>query len=189
MSPVRATGDAPYEERLQAYVGRVITERPAGPDPVNIPMVRHWVEAMGLDGAIHLDDTAARATGRPGVVAPAAMTQAWVMRGYAATVAPAEQRGPGDELIALLDEGGYTSVVATDSDFRFARELVPGDLVAMSERVESISAEKRTALGVGRFVTTVKTYTDAAGEVVATQHWRTLRFRPPTAGGDTEGAD
>jgi uncharacterized OB-fold protein len=83
-----------------------------------------------------------------------------------------------NELVALLAEGGYTSVVATDSELEFERELVPGDHVSVEEHVESISPEKRTGLGVGRFVSTVKTYRDASGEVVATQRWRTLRFRP-----------
>ena len=82
--------------------------------------------------------------------------------------------------MALLDEGGYGSVVATDSDLELVRELVPGDHVSVEEVVESISPEKATALGAGRFVTTLKTYRDAEGEVVATQRWRTLRFRPAT---------
>jgi uncharacterized OB-fold protein/acyl-CoA thioesterase FadM len=170
---------AGLDERLQAFVGVELVPRRPGPDPVNQPMIRHWVEAMGETDPVHTDDHAAQATGRPGVVAPASMVQAWTMRGYAATVAPTAGRTPFDDLVELLAEGGYSSVVATDSEFEFARELVPGDEVSVTEVVESISAEKRTGLGEGRFVTTVKTYRDAAGAVVATQRWRTLRFRPP----------
>lgn len=169
-----------YEARLQAWAGRELVAGRPGQDPVNVPMIRHWVEAMEDANPVYLDDEAAKATGRPGVVAPASMVQAWTMRGYAATVHPVEDGSSGgfDELKALLDEGGYTSVVATDSEFEFHRELVPGDHVGFSETVESISPEKKTGLGVGRFVTTVKTYRDQDGEVVATQRWRTLRFRP-----------
>ncbi|WP_067180535.1 bifunctional MaoC family dehydratase N-terminal/OB-fold nucleic acid binding domain-containing protein [Microtetraspora niveoalba] len=169
---------ASYEDRLLAFVGREINPLKPGQDPVNVPMIRHWVEAMEDDNPIHLDEEAARATGRDGVVAPASMAQAWVMRGYAATMAPKDGGGPADELWALLAEGGYTSVVATDSEFEFHRELVPGDHVGMREVVESISPEKSTGLGAGRFVTTLKTYQDQNGEVVATQRWRTLRFKP-----------
>jgi uncharacterized OB-fold protein len=168
---------APYDERLQAFVGRRLGLA-HGQDPVNVPMVRHWVEAMGDTNPVYLDEAAARATGRPGVVAPASMMQAWTMRGYAATVRPIAARTPMQELVELLDEGGYTSVVATDSDLELVRELVPGDAVSCEEVVEEISAEKRTALGAGRFVTTVRTYRDADGATVATQRWRTLRFRP-----------
>lgn len=179
-------GRSDYEDRLQGFVGRELNTRTPGPDPVNQPMIRHWTEAMGDANPVYTDDTAARATGRKGVVAPASMVQAWTMRGYgasAASVAAPGRRG-FDELVELLDAGGYTSVVATDSEFEFVRELVVGDHVAVREVVESISAEKRTGLGTGRFVTTLKTYSDQDGEIVATQRWRTLRFRPP--GGDPQ---
>lgn len=167
-----------YDDRLAAFVGVVLQERTLAADPVNVPMIRHWVEAMELNSPVHLDPDAARATGRTDVVAPAAMMQAWVMRGYAATTRPAVSSGGFQALVELLAEGGYTSVVATDSDLEVERELVPGDHVSVEEAVESISAEKQTGLGAGRFVTTLKTYRDAAGAVVATQRWRTLRFRP-----------
>ncbi|WP_217168478.1 bifunctional MaoC family dehydratase N-terminal/OB-fold nucleic acid binding domain-containing protein [Streptomyces sp. AC512_CC834] len=172
------TGDAKYEERLQTFAGRELRASTPAQDPVNQPMIRHWTEAMGDTNPVYTDAEAARATGRGGVVAPASMIQAWTMRGYAATVSPQAARDGFDELVDLLDEGGYTSVVATDSEFTFLRELEPGDHVAVRESVESISPEKRTGLGTGRFVTTLKTYTDQHGETVATQRWRTLRFRP-----------
>ena len=181
MTSTAPGGTPSYEERLEAFVGAVLQPRTPGPDPVNVPMIRHWVEAMELTSPVHLDADAARATGRAEVVAPAAMVQAWVMRGYAATVRPQPAAGRFQELVDLLAEGGYTSVVATDSDLELVRELVPGDHVSVEEVVESISPEKQTGLGAGRFVTTLKTYRDAAGEVVATQRWRTLRFRPKEA--------
>lgn len=169
-----------YEARLQAWVGRELVAERRGQDPVNVPMIRHWAEAMEDANPVYLDDEAAKATGRPGIVAPASMVQAWTMRGYAATVNPVDDGSSSgfDELVALLAEGGYTSVVATDSEFEFLRELVPGDHVSVSETVESISPEKKTGLGTGRFVSTMKTYRDENGEVVATQRWRTLRFKP-----------
>ncbi|WP_106399311.1 bifunctional MaoC family dehydratase N-terminal/OB-fold nucleic acid binding domain-containing protein [Actinocorallia populi] len=169
-----------YEARLQAWVGRELVAERRGQDPVNVPMIRHWAEAMADANPVYLDDEAAKATGRPGIVAPASMVQAWTMRGYAATVNPVDDGSSAgfDELVALLAEGGYTSVVATDSEFEFQRELVPGDHISVSETVESISPEKKTGLGTGRFVSTMKTYRDQNGEVVATQRWRTLRFVP-----------
>ena len=150
-----ATGPE-FEQRLQAFVGRVLVERAPGPDPVSVPMIRQWVEALELDPEVHLDEDAARATGRAGVVAPAAMTQAWVMRGYAATVRPTDDGSSAayDELIDLLAQAGFSSVVATDSDFEFHRELEPGTLVGYTEAVEAISPPKETGLGRGPFGTT-----------------------------------
>lgn len=184
--------DAPgYEERLAAFVGRVLNEKTPGADPVNVPMIRHWVEAMDLSNPVHLDAAAARESGREDVVAPASMIQAWTMRGYAKTVRPSAEGGSGAgfaELTDLLAEGGYTSVVATDSELDFVREVVPGDEITVEEIVDAIGPEKETGLGTGRFVTTIKTYRDGTGATVATQRWRTLRFKPkstgPTAGSD-----
>lgn len=167
-----------YEERLQAFVGKIIIERRGGQDPVNTPMIRHWVEAIGLPGDIHLDDAYAKSVGRQGAVAPVAMAQTWIMRGYAATVHPPVERDGFAELVELLNAGGYTSVVATNSDFRFHRELQVGDEISYEEVVTDISQEKSTGLGDGRFITTTKTYFDHNGQIVATQVWRTLRFKP-----------
>ena len=72
-----------YDDRLAAFVGRTLSEGTRAQDPVNVPMIRHWVEAMGDASPVHRSDEAARATGRDGVVAPATMVQAWTMRGYA----------------------------------------------------------------------------------------------------------
>lgn len=180
---------ADFEERLAAFVGRVLVPLRPAADPVNQPMVRHWVEAMGDQNPVYVSDAAARATGRPGVVAPATMVQAWTMRGYAAAAAPAPDATAFDELVDLLAEDGYSSVVATDSDLEIVRELVPGDHVSVEEVVEAISPEKSTGLGAGRFVTTLKTYRDADGAVVATQRWRTLRFRPAPASTADEPAE
>jgi uncharacterized protein len=155
-----------YDARLESFVGRALQSVTLAQDPVNEPMIRHWREAMGDPG--------------PTDVAPATMVQAWTMRGYERTVRPAASAGAFGELVALLDEAGYTSVVATYSDLELHRVLVPGDHISVEEIVESISPEKTTGLGPGRFVTTLKTYRDDAGEVVATQRWRTLRFRPGT---------
>lgn len=167
-----------YEQRLQDFVGRELVGITEGPDPVNTPMIRHWTEAMGTLSPVHRDAEAARATGRDGIVAPASMAQVWTMRGYAPAAASTSARQGFLDLVALLEEGGYTSVVATDSECAYVRELVPGDRIGLQEVVESISPRKRTALGEGRFVTTFRTYRDQRGETVATQRWRTLRFRP-----------
>jgi uncharacterized OB-fold protein/acyl dehydratase len=160
------------------FVGRS-TEPVLAQDEVNVPMIRHWVEAMGDANPVYLDETAARATGRDGVIAPPTMLQAWTMRGYAASTG---QPSPNalSELWDVLAADGYTSVVATDCEQEYLRELVPGDRLALTETVESISDEKRTALGIGHFVTTVRTYTDQRGETVGVQRWRTLRFKPGT---------
>ena len=163
---------------LKVFEGQTLTPKTWGPDEVNTPMIRHWVETMGDTNPIYLDDEAARATGREGAVAPAMMAQVWIMRTFTDKMANNDPSQVWTDLIATLDGAGFSSVVATDSDFEFFTELRPGDRVSVTEVVENISEEKTTGLGVGHFVTTLKTYRNSQDEVVATQRWRTLRFAP-----------
>lgn len=163
-----------YEQFVGRSSGPLLSQ-----DEVNLPMIRHWAESMGDANPVYLDETEARATGRDGVIAPPTMLQAWTMRGYAASVAPPNPNAL-TELWDALAKDGYTSVVATDCEQEYLRELVPGDRLTLTESIESISDEKHTALGVGHFVTTVRTYTDQHGETVGVQRWRTLRFKPGT---------
>jgi len=166
------------DDVLQSLVGQELVPTTWAQDPVNTPMIRHWVEAMGDTNPIYLDDDAARDTGRESAIAPPAMLQAWTMRGYAATVSGSAGSDISARLLGTLADAGFTSVVATDSEQEYFTELRPGDLINVTEVIESISTEKTTGLGPGHFVTTLKTYRDAEGAVVATQRWRTLRFRP-----------
>ncbi len=187
----RPRGEASYEERLQAFVGRPSGERTVAPDPVNQAMIRHWVEAMGDFNPVYVDEQAARTAGFPGIVAPPTMLQAWIMRGLrasleadaarAAGTVPADS--PSEQLMRLLDEGGFTSVVATNCTQHYERPLVLGDRLELTSVIDSISPEKQTALGVGHFVTTRLEYTDQNGAPVATMRFRILKFRPKRVGG------
>jgi uncharacterized OB-fold protein/acyl dehydratase len=161
---------------LRAYEGRSFGPPVAGDDPVNVPMIRHWVEAMGDTNPIHLDEAAARAAGRDGIVAPATMLQVWRMKGLKAQ-GPRE-RNAQSELLDHLDEAGFTSVVATNTEEEYLRELVPGDLITTTSTIEGVSEEKATGLGDGHFVTTLTEYRDQDGALVGTQRFRILKYRP-----------
>ena len=166
---------------LAAFIGMALRSNIISQDCVNVAMIRHWVEAMGDDNPVHLDRRAAQATGRSDVVAPATMVQAWTMVGYRATVSPDADRPDVAGARALgecLAAHGYTAVVATNSEFEFFQELNPGDRIQLDEVVEDISSERMTRLGVGRFVTSLKTYRDQDGRAIAQQRWRTLRDKP-----------
>jgi uncharacterized protein len=183
-----------YLARLKAFEGRSAGDATEGPDAVNQAMIRHWVEAIGDENPVYTDEAAARANGFPGVIAPPTMLQAWIMRGYKATaelavVRAAGRPGPGgnpaDELMGVLDEGGFTSVVATNCEQEYVRPVVLGDRLSVSSSIESVSAEKQTGLGIGHFVTTLLDFTDEKGETVASMRFRILKFRPGT--GRTSG--
>jgi uncharacterized OB-fold protein/acyl dehydratase len=186
--------DAPVSlaEQLDALEGRPVGPPILAPDPVNQAMIRHWIEAMGDENPVYVDEAAAQAAGFTGVIAPPTMLQAWVMRGYRATLEVEQARAAGtlgdsgsaqDELFALLDEAGFTSVVATNCEQEYRRPLVLGDLISASSVIESVSPEKHTALGDGHFLTTRTDFADQQGEIVATMRFRILRFRPRTRAG------
>ena len=163
-------------DKVRSFEGRGVGPPELGADPVNQPMIRHWCEAIGDANPIYTDPEAAGRSVHGGVVAPPVMLQAWVMRGVKPR--PASGGNARDELMAILDAAGFTSVVATDCEQEYHRYLRLGDHLSMTSTIESISDEKTTALGVGHFVTTRSDYRDQHGELVGSMRFRILKFRP-----------
>jgi uncharacterized OB-fold protein len=134
-------------------------------DPVNLPAIRTWLEAIaGPDAAID-----------PGTgAAPPAMIQVWTMPGLHGARAADD---PLAAATALLDAAGYPAVIATNCDQAYLREVQVGEQLAVSARLLDVTGPKRTALGEGWFVTTRSTWT-VGGEPVATMDFRVLKYRP-----------
>ena len=160
------------------------------PYPVNEPMIHHWCDAIGDRNPAYVDPEFAASSDRGSVIAPPVMLQAWTMRGLRPSTpeeeAHAAARGDRKSVLEVLDEAGFTSVVATNCEQEYFRELVPGDQLTHEVEVESVSPEKRTGLGVGHFVTQLYTFRDAAGETVGTMRFRILKFKPPMATSTTD---
>ncbi|MFE3604272.1 bifunctional MaoC family dehydratase N-terminal/OB-fold nucleic acid binding domain-containing protein [Streptomyces goshikiensis] len=166
-----ATADeeaARFHELLKAFEGRPVATAGRAKDPVNEPMIRHWCEAMG--------DTSPAYTG-PDAIAPPTMLQAWTMGGLSGH---SDRSSAYDQLLALLDGAGCTSVVATDCEQEYLRPLRPGDAVTFDAVIESVSAHKTTKLGTGHFVTT-RMDVRANGEPAGTHRFRILKYRPAAA--------
>ena len=87
----------------------------------------------------------------------------------------------GETALAVLDRAGYVGTLATNSEFEIVRYLHLGEVVSATTVFESISGEKQTRMGRGRFVTWVTTYTVESGEVVGRQTFRILKFDPSGA--------
>jgi hypothetical protein len=148
----------------------------AARDPVNLPMIRTWLEALG--GCDPADpDTA-----------PPAMIQVWTMPGLHGVQGGRRDDDPLGQMSQVLDDAGYTSVVATNCDQAYHRYLKLGEHLSVRSRLLDVTGPKRTALGEGWFVTTRSTWfaaadpaaaTDAPTEPVATMDFRILKFRPP----------
>lgn len=160
------------------------SEPRAGRDPVNQPMIHHWVDAIGDRNPIYVDAEAAKAAGHPGVVAPPAMIQVWTMGGLGQGRSDDD---PLSEMMALFDDAGYVGVVATNCEQTYHRYLQPGEELTIHAEITDVVGPKQTALGEGFFINQLITWTVPNGssgdETVAEMNWRIMKFKPKA--GDT----
>jgi uncharacterized OB-fold protein/acyl dehydratase len=145
-----------------------------GPDPVNEPMIHHWVDAIGDTNPIYVDAAAAEAAGHPGVVAPPAMIQVWTMPGLGGQRA---EDDPFGQIMELFDHAGYVGVVATNCEQTYHRYLQPGENVSVTAEVSDVVGPKQTALGEGYFINQHICW-QVDDENVAEMNWRILKFIP-----------
>ncbi|MCT9090477.1 OB-fold domain-containing protein [Streptomyces sp. ASQP_92] len=166
--------EAEFAGRLKKFEGRPAATGGVGKDLVNAPMIRHWCEAMG--------DTHPAYTG-PDAIAPPTMLQAWTMGGLSGHGDGTGRATGYDELFELLDGAGFTSVVATDCEQEYLRDLRPGDRVTYDAVIETVSERKTTKLGTGHFVTT-RMDVHANGVLAGMHRFRILKYAPAQASSD-----
>jgi uncharacterized OB-fold protein/acyl dehydratase len=164
--------------------------REAGPpftarDAVSQPRIRDWCDAIGDTNPVYTDPQFAARSVHKGIVAPPTMMQAWTMRGL---MPPPKEPDTLNQLLGLLAEAGFTSVVATNCEQEYVRYVRPGDLLTAATVIESVSEEKQTGLGAGHFVSIPTTFRDQNGEVVGTMGFRILLFRPAQAAAEQPAA-
>ena len=94
----------------------------AARDPVNLPMIRNWTEALARQAR----------PGRTPDTAPPAMIQVWTMPGLHGVRADDDPLG---QMSQVLDEAGYTSVVATNCDQAYHRYLKLGEQLSVRARL------------------------------------------------------
>ena len=144
-------------------------------DPVNLPIIENWIEAIGDGNPVYTDPEFAAASVHGGLVAPPAMIQVWTMNGQAPV--PSSGGDPTGEMVDALNQAGYTSVVATNCDQVYHRYLRPGERLEVRVALTDLVGPKQTALGEGWFFTTRNTWY-SGDEPVATMDFRILKFRP-----------
>ena len=167
------TGEAAIREAA-ARIAAAGDSRPrAARNPVNLPMIRNWLEALSAADPKAPDPTDPEPSA--GLTAPPAMIQVWTMPGLHGIRADDDPLG---QMVRVLDQAGYTSVVATNCDQAYHRYLKLGEQLTVRARLLDVTGPKRTALGEGWFVTTRSTWF-SSGEPVAAMDFRILKFRPP----------
>lgn len=163
----------------RTYLGTGPGPTRVGRDPVNLAMVHHWCQALEDRNPAYLDEEFAAST-RGHLIAPPGMLQTWTMD------APRDPDalGPNDLVVKLLDQAGYTSVVAVNYEHEYLRELRHGERISVRSLAEDLSEEKKTALGPGVFTTVRHEYVTDDGEVVGIGRMRLLKFKPPAKAPD-----
>jgi uncharacterized OB-fold protein/acyl dehydratase len=153
-----------------------------GRHPITSTAIADWCDAIGDENPCYTDEAYAGRSIHAGLVAPPATLDIWDRPGL-----PASQPGgragtdPRSKVIALLEQSGFTSVVAVNSELELQRYLLPGEVLQNVQILEDVSPEKQTGLGTGHFVTTRHRYTTVDGEHVGDLLFRILKFKPGTA--------
>jgi uncharacterized OB-fold protein len=174
--------DEEVRDQILALARRLAAEpgRPPGdaPEPVSMPLIRQWCEAIGDRNAIYTDAWADAGSPHEGAVAPPAMIQVWTMPGLARKPGGT----PADEILSLLRAAGYPGIVATNCEQVYDRYLRPGERLRIMTRMGAVTGPKRTSLGEGYFVTWHTTWF-SGDERVGQMMFRVLQFRPALADG------
>jgi hypothetical protein len=175
--------DDALRDELIAKIGKPMGSAGAAvaPDPVNVAMIRHWVDALD-DRNPAYDEAAAAATRFGAIVAPPAMLQTWTM-GRPRIAGIAERGGAAGEIgadspLAVLAAAGYPGTLATNAVLTFDRYLRVGDVVSSEAVLESVSELKHTGIGRGYFVAWSNRFVDADGNAVGDQLFTVFKFAP-----------
>jgi acyl dehydratase len=163
-----ATGT--YEDAL-SMIGYTTPVR-FGEAPVSVAMTRYFAAMVQDANAGFWDDEFAREQWG-GCIAPPAMLMTWVI--------PLEWKPGGALPVPLLTArvplpGG--TFVNASNDTEFFHPIRVGDLLNITEELIAVSAEKRTAIGAGHFVTTLSTFRRQDGVTVARMTNVLFRFDP-----------
>ena len=161
-------------DRIMAAVDQMFamgetSPRPAR-DPINQPMINNWTEAIG--------ETDPRYAHGGAGIAPPAMAQVWTMYGLDPT-RPSDD--PLHGTMQIFDAAGFSSVLGTNCDQTYLRDVRVGEHVSITTRLESVVGPKVTGVGEGYFVSTLNTWWVGEGderEAVATMLFRVLKFKP-----------
>lgn len=163
-------------DKERALIGKETAPR-AAPQPVNEIMARRWCEMVEDSNPIYFDEAYARTTWLQRTFAPPPMLNTWA----AAPVWPETKR---ESATAQLHLEGCDTTIAVNAVQEYFMPLRYGDTLTITSRIDSISDEKTTRLGVGHFVTTVDTFRNQFGQVVATFTFNLFMYRAHGTGGN-----
>jgi len=136
-----------------------------------------WTACASVENANPLfwdDDVAAEVTGGP--IAPPSMLSTW-FRPHSWAPGQETQRLPLQVHFDLKDRLELPEAVMTDNTITFHEPVRPSDIITTRQRLRSVSPEKTTKLGTGRFWVIDVEYHNQRGELVGVESWTGFGYR------------
>lgn len=164
---------------VTAMIGQIQYEE-TGEFPVERGYI--WTSCASVENGNPLfwdDDVAASLTGGP--IAPPTMLSAWFRPHHWAPGRIGEHL-PLKVHFDLKERFGLPEAVMTDNTIVFHEPVRPGDLLSTSQILRSVSEEKTTKLGTGRFWVIDVEYRNGAGELVGVESYTGFGYRKAEAG-------
>jgi uncharacterized protein len=159
-----------------------LIDTPQYDEPGEFPVERGyiWTSCASVENGNPLfwdDDVAAELTGGP--IAPPSMLSTWFRPHH---WAPGRQtpRLPLQIHFDLKDSLDLPEAVMTENTMTFHEPVRPGDVLRTCQRLRSVSEEKQTKLGTGRFWVIDVEYSNQRGDLVGIESWTGFGYRRDT---------
>ena len=155
------------------------------PETGDFPVERGyvWTSCASVENGNPLfwdDEVAAALTDGP--IAPPTMVSVW-FRPHHWAPGRTEVALPLQVHFDLKEMFGLPEAVMTDNTIEFHTPVRMGDVLCTHQVLRSISEEKTTRLGTGRFWVIEVVYTNQAGDLVAVESYTGFGYQRPTGAG------
>jgi len=147
--------------------------------PVERGAITAFVSASHNGNPVYWDDAVAdELTG--GAVAPATMLSVW-FQPHPWEPGRTEEAVPLRLHFELKERFGYPEAIVSDNVATYHEPVRPGDVLTSEQRLVSVSDEKTTRLGTGRFWVIDVEYRNQRDELVAVERWTSFGYEVDAA--------
>lgn len=159
---------------IEALVGQVQYEETAE-FPVEMGYVWTALSSVENGNPLFWDEATAQEL-TDGPIAPPSMISTW-FRPHHWAPGRTEQKLPLQIHFDLKEKLGLPEAVMSDNSITFYEPVRPGDVLSTQQILRSVSDEKRTKLGTGRFWSIDVEYHNQRGELAAVESWTGFGYR------------
>jgi acyl dehydratase len=147
--------------------------------PVERGAIASFVSASHNGNPMYWDDAVARELAG-GAVAPVTMLSVW-FQPLPWEPGRTEEAVPLRLHFELKERFGYPEAIVSDNVATYYEPVRPGDVLTSEQRLVSVSEEKTTRLGTGRFWVIDVEYRNQNDELVAVERWTSFGYEADAA--------